>query len=127
MRKRIIILSLLAAISGQLLAEEYGYMVFTLNDGSTQSIAAKELSMSFTGGNLTAKSGTSTLTIPLTDLKSMIFSNDEASGIGQVDSKTTDNVTGIYNLQGHKVTKEHLRKGVYMVKTQNGTHKMTIK
>ena len=101
MRKRIIILSLLAAISGQLLAEEYGYMVFTLNDGSTQSIAAKELSMSFTGGNLTAKSGTSTLTIPLTDLKSMVFSNDEASGIGQVDSKTTDNVTGIYNLQGH--------------------------
>ena len=127
MRKRIIILSLLAAISGQILAEEYGFMVFTLNDGSTQSIPAKELSMSFTGGNLTAKSGTSTLTIPLTDLKSMVFSNDEASGIGQVDSKTTDNVTGIYNLQGHKVSKELLRKGVYMVKTQNGTHKMTIK
>ena len=127
MRKRIIILSLLAAISGQILAEEYGFMVFTLNDGSTQSIPAKELSMSFTGGNLTAKSGTSTLTIPLTDLKSMVFSNDEASGIGQVDSKTTDTVTGIYNLQGHKVSKELLRKGVYMVKTQNGTHKMTIK
>ncbi len=127
MRKRIIILSVLAAISSQLLDEEFGYMVFTLNDGSVQSIAANGLNMSFTGGNLTAKNGTSTLTIPLTDLKSMVFSNDEVSGIGQMDSKTTDNTTEVYDLQGHKVSKEHLRKGIYLVKTKNGTHKMTIK
>ena len=125
MKKRLLTTSVLAALSLHLTADDYGHMVFTLTDGTTQSITASGLSLSFAGGNLTAKNGTETLSIPLSSLKTMAFSKD---GLAGIEAATTDEGTEeIYDLQGHRVTRAQMRKGVYIIKTKNRTYKVNIR
>ena len=125
MKKRLLSMSVLAALSVHLMADEYGYMVFTLNDGTTQSIAANGLSLSFAGGNMTAKNGTEALTISLNSLNAMEFSKNGVTGIN--DAMTVDNSEEIYDLQGHRVTRAEMRKGVYIIKTKNRTYKVNVR
>ena len=125
MKKRLLTMTMLAALSGQLMADEYGYMVFTLTDGTTQSITASGLSLSFADGSLTAQNGSKTLTIPLGNLKTMAFSKDGQSGVDAVT--TDDGDEEIYDLQGHRVTRAQMRKGVYIIKTKNRTYKVNIR
>lgn len=129
MKKKILMLSLWAAMSGTVAADEYGYMVFTLNDGTTQSISTEGLSLNFGNGKLTATSGTSTLTIQLEDLKKMAFSSENVTGIETIGNTqaTIDSQADIYNLRGQKVTKDQLEKGVYIVKTKDKTYKVIVK
>jgi len=118
-------MTMLAALGGTLMADEYGYMVFTLNDGTAQRITANGLSLSFAGGSLTAKNGAETLTIPLSSLKTMAFSKD---GLAGIEAATTDDGTEeIYDLQGHRVTRAQMRKGVYIIKTKNRTYKVNVR
>ena len=125
MKKRLLTTSVLAALSLHLMADDYGHMVFTLTDGTTQSITASGLSLSFNDGNLKAVSGTNTLSIPLSNLKAMAFSQD---GITGIDATMTDDGTEeIYDMQGHRVTRAQMRKGVYIIKTKNKTYKMNVR
>lgn len=118
-------MTMLAALGGTLMADEYGYMVFTLNDGTAQRITVNGLSLSFAGGSLTAKNGAETLTIPLSSLKTMAFSKD---GLAGIEAATTDDGTEeIYDLQGHRVTRAQMRKGVYIIKTKNRTYKVNVR
>jgi hypothetical protein len=38
-----------------------------------------------------------------------------------------DNSAEFYDLQGHKVTKAQMKKGVYIVKTNSKTYKIVVK
>lgn len=125
MKKRLLTMSVLAALSGHLMADEFGYMVFTLNDGTMKSITANGLTLSFTDGNLSAKSGNNELTIPLNSLKVMAFSKNGVTAIG--DTMADDDSEEIYDLQGHRVTRAEMRKGVYIIKTKNKTYKVNIR
>ena len=125
MKKRLLTMSVLAALSGHLMADEFGYMVFTLNDGTMKSITASGLTLSFTDGNLSAKSGNNELTIPLNSLKVMAFSKNGVTAIG--DTMADDDSEEIYDLQGHRVTRAEMRKGVYIIKTKNKTYKVNIR
>ena len=125
MKKRLLTMSVLAALSGHLMADEFGYMVFTLNDGTMKSITASGLTLSFTDGNLSAKSGNNELTIPLNSLKVMAFSKNCVTAIG--DTMAYDDSEEIYDLQGHRVTRAEMRKGVYIIKTKNRTYKVNIR
>ncbi len=125
MKKRLLTMSVLAALSGHLMADEFGYMVFTLNDGTMKSITASGLTLSFTDGNLSAKSGNNELTIPLNSLKVMAFSKNGVTAIG--DTMADDDSEEIYDLQGHRVTRAEMRKGVYIIKTKNRTYKVNIR
>ncbi len=125
MKKRLLTMSVLAALSGHLMADEFGYMVFTLNDGTMKSITANGLTLSFTDGNLSAKSGNNELTIPLNSLKVMAFSKNGVTAIG--DTMADDDSEEIYDLQGHRVTRAEMRKGVYIIKTKNRTYKVNIR
>ena len=118
-------MSVLAALSGHLMADEFGYMVFTLNDGTMKSITANGLTLSFTDGNLSAKSGNNELTIPLNSLKVMAFSKNGVTAIG--DTMANDDSEEIYDLQGNRVTRAEMRKGVYIIKTKNRTYKVNIR
>ena len=118
-------MSVLAALSGHLMADEFGYMVFTLNDGTMKSITASGLTLSFTDGNLSAKSGNNELTIPLNSLKVMAFSKNGVTAIG--DTMADDDSEEIYDLQGHRVTRAEMRKGVYIIKRKNRTYKVNIR
>lgn len=118
-------MSVLAALSGQLMADDYGYMVFTLTDGTTKVIASNGLNMSLADGSLTAKSGGDELTIPLNSLKAMAFSKGATTVIDA--SVTDDGTEEIYDLQGHRVTRAQMRKGVYIIKTKNRTYKVNVR
>ena len=125
MKKRLLTMSVLAALSGHMMADEFGYMVFTLNDGTMKSITANGLTLSFTDGNLSAKSGNNELTIPLNSLKVMAFSKNGVTAIG--DTMADDDSEEIYDLQGNRVTRAEMRKGVYIIKTKNRTYKVNIR
>jgi hypothetical protein len=59
----------------------------------------------------------------------MYFStaDETTTGIEEVTAATLDEATDIYDLQGHKISKEQMRKGVYIVKTKNRTYKMVVR
>ena len=124
------ILMLLTMLVGMLTAqaEDYTYLTFETTDGAKASVSVEGLTLSISGTTLTVGSQSFTLT----NLSKMYFSNtDETSttGIETIDNGqlTIDNSTEIYDLQGHKVSKDQMRRGVYIVKTNSRTYKMVVK
>ena len=116
---------LLAFVSVQnIQAEEYSFLTFETTDGAKASISVKSLSLNISGTTLTAGQQSFTLS----NLSKMYFSStDETTGIEEITSATLDEATDIYDLQGHKMTKAQMKKGIYIVKTKQGVHKILVK
>lgn len=106
-------------------ADGYTYLTFETTDGTKASVAIESLTLSINGTTLTA--GTQSFT--LTNLAKMYFSTTDESttGIESISIESLDEATDIYDLQGHKVTKEQMRRGVYIVKTKSKTYKIVKK
>ena len=107
-------------------AADYEFLTFELKDGTKTSVQASGLSITFSGSMLTA--GNETFSIE--NLNKMYFSSaDETTDVSEeLRVKSEDFATAIFDLQGHQVTKEQMRSGqVYIVKTNQGTHKLTVK
>ena len=107
-------------------AADYQYLTFEMTDGTKASVEAANLSLTFDGTTL--KVGTETFV--LTNLAKMYFStNNQTTGISQIENGELkiDNFTEIFDLKGNKVSKDQMRKGIYIVKTKNGTAKLTVK
>jgi hypothetical protein len=106
-------------------ADGYTYLTFETTDGTKASVAIESLTLSINGTTLTA--GTQQFT--LSNLSKMYFSTTDESttGIESISIESLDEATDIYDLQGHKVTKEQMQKGVYIVKTKDRTHKIVVK
>ena len=123
--KRIVLL--LMAVVGVLTihAADYTFLTFETTDGAKASVAVENLTITVSGTTLTA--GTQTFT--LSNLAKMYFSTSDESttGIEEITSATLDEATDIYDLQGHKVSKAQMCKGVYIVKTKSKTFKMVVK
>ena len=118
----ILFMVLVGALTMQ--AEDYAYLTFETTDGMKASVPVESLTLTISGTTLTA--GTQSFTI--SNLSKMYFSTaDETSGIEEITNATLDEATDIYDLQGHKVMKEQMKKGVYIVKTNNRTYKMIVK
>ena len=126
MKKIILFLTMLVgAMAAQ--AGEYAYLTFETTDGSKVSVSvASDVTLTISGTTLTA--GTQSFT--LANLSKMYFTtSDETSttGISKVMKTDLDEATEIYDLQGHKVTKDQMRRGVYVIKTKQGTFKLNVK
>ena len=118
----LIMMALVGALTVQ--AEEYAYLTFETTDGEKASVAVSSLTLTINGNTLTAGSQTFTLS----NLSKMYFSNtNETTAIEEITTATLDEATDIYDLQGHKVTKEQMKRGVYIVKTKSRTYKMIVK
>jgi ethanolamine utilization protein EutA (predicted chaperonin) len=105
-------------------ASDYTYLTFETTDGAKVSVSVSNLTLSISGTTLTA--GTQSFT--LSNLSKMYFSNtDETTGISEVMKANLDEATEIYNLQGHKVSKDQMRRGVYVIKTKQGTFKLNVR
>lgn len=105
-------------------AGNYPYLTFELTDGSKCSVAAESLSLTISGSTLTA----GTQTFVLTNLSKMYFSaTNETTGIKTLTLSDLNEATDIYNLKGEKVSRTQMQRGVYVVKTQNGTFKVVVK
>ena len=107
-------------------AAEYPYLTFELSDGSKASVSVtSDMALTFSGSTLTI--GTKSFT--LTNLSKMYFSaqDETVTGISALESADSDDVIAIYDLQGHQVRKDQMRRGVYLIKTNKGTSKVCIK
>ena len=108
-------------------ADNYTYLTFETTDGTKASVSvASDITLSFNGALLTVGSQTFTLT----NLSKAYFStSDETSttGISTIMKADLDEATEIYDLQGHKVSKDQMRRGVYVIKTKQGTFKLKVK
>ena len=124
MKKIVLFLTMLVGtLTAQ--ADSYTYLTFETTDGAKGSVSVEELTLTISGTTLTA--GTQSFTI--SNLSKMYFSNTDetTTGIEVITSATLDEATDIYDLQGHKVTKAQMRKGVYIVKTNSRTYKMVVR
>lgn len=109
------------------MADDFHYLTFETTDGAKASVEINSLSMTINGATLVAGNQT----FPLSNLSKMYFSvSDEtssATGIRQLDNLNSQEILAVYDLQGHKIAKEQMKKGVYIVKTQAGTYKIASK
>lgn len=136
MKKSCFFLLTLAAVATAQ-ADDYPYLTFQTADGQTQSVATTELVITFADGNLVATDNNgATTTFPLSSLQKMYFASEasESTGIDLLSTAADEPVevftlTGISqgryeNLQQAQST---LAKGIYVVKGENRTFKISVK
>ena len=105
-------------------AEDYTYLTFETTDGAKVSVSVASLTITISGTTLTAGGHSFTLS----NLSKMYFSySNESTGIESLTIVDGDDITEIYDLKGSKVSKDQMHKGVYVVKSKNGTHKITVR
>ena len=128
--KKLLMTTMLAALTTGLQAADYQYLVFTTSDGQ-QAVAATDLTLTVSGTNLVASSGTTTLaTIPLSILTQMEFSNSETTGISTLTTNTLniDEATEVYDLNGRRMPLgTQLPTGVYIMKINGRNVKVGVK
>ena len=106
--------------------DNYTYLTFETTDGAKVSVSVSSLPVTINLDNSTLAIGNETFA--LADLSKMYFSTQsETTGIQEINSATTDEAADIYDLQGHKVTKAQMRHGIYVIKTKQGTRKVSVK
>ena len=107
-------------------AADYSYLTFELTDGTKASVSvSSDVAMTFSGSTLTIGSETFTLT----NLSKMYFSTSDetTTGISALETADSNEIEAIYNLQGHKVSRDQMQRGVYIVKTKKGTSKINVR
>ena len=122
--KKLIVLLLMMIGTLTAHAADYAYLTFETTDGAKISVEASSLSITISGTTLTAGSQQFTLS----NLSKMYFStSNETTGIKAISAQELSDTTEIYDLNGRKVQKDQLRKGVYVIKTKSGTQKIAVK
>ena len=123
--KRIVLLLMVVVGVLTMQAADYTFLTFETTDGAKASVAVENLTITVSGTTLMAGSQT----FNLSNLAKMYFSasDESTTGIEEITSATLDEATDIYDLQGHKVSKAQMCKGVYIVKTKSKTFKMVVK
>ena len=121
----------MAVPTAALADDGYDYLVFSLQDGTSQSVTAVGTSITFSGTNAVVSNGSTKFTLSLADLASMFFSSDaSATGISTIeaDGTSADNceATEIYTLNGVRVD-DMSKRGVYIVKKNGKTFKQVVK
>lgn len=122
LRKSLVMLAF-ALVSISAMAEQFCYLTFETKDGAKVSVAIESLTMTISGTTLVAGNQT----FVLDNLSKMYFSvSDETTttGIRQLENMDAKEILAIYDLQGHLVSENQLKKGVYIVKTKGGTFKI---
>ncbi len=124
-----IVLLLMTLVGGGLAVQaedSYTYLTFETTDGAKVSVSVSSLPVTINLDNSTLAIGNETFA--LADLSKMYFSTQsETTGIQEISSATIDEDAVIYDLHGRRVTKAQMRHGIYVIKTKQGTRKVSIK
>ncbi len=111
-------------------AEDYAYLTIVGADGGKTSLTAVGLTLSFSDDNLVARNAYTdeSLTLPLSSLASMNFSNDdETTDITSVHAVTSGD-DAVYTIQGLRLpVGTPLKKGIYIVRKGSTTQKVQVK
>ena len=124
-----IVLLLMTLVGGGLAVQaedSYTYLTFETTDGAKVSVSVSSLPVTINLDNSTLIIGNQSFV--LADLSKMYFSTQsETTGIEGISSATIDDDAVIYDLHGRRVTKAQMRHGIYVIKTKQGTRKVSIK
>lgn len=105
-------------------AADYTYLTFETTDGAKISVEVSSLTIAISGTTLTAGGQSFTLT----NLHKMYFStSDETSDIKAISTEELNEASEVYDLNGRKVSKDQMTKGVYVIKSKSGTSKIIVK
>lgn len=125
MKKLMMLLTFMVGTIG-MKAADYPYLTFELTDGTKASVSvSSDVALAFSGTTLTIGSESFTLT----NLNKMYFSSSDetTTGISALETTDSNEIEAIYDLQGYKVTRDQMRRGVYIIKTKKGTSKIAVK
>jgi len=127
MKKAALFIMLLAGTLS-LKADGYAYLTFETADGKKVSVALTSLTLSLSASELTA----GTQVFALSDLTKMYFSvsDETATGIASLPAEVageSDESAQYYDLRGQRVSREQMRSGIYIVKSNNKTAKIFVK
>ena len=135
MKKRFPFL-IFACLSGVMAhADTYPYLSFQKADGTVVSMDAESLTMTFSDGKLVVSNGSDAQTFTVAELSAMYFSAADATAIKDVSITASDGAVEAFDLQGVSLgkysdirsLKEKVKAGVYVVKANGKTRKITIK
>ena len=113
-----------ATSTGSAHAEDYAYLTFEMTDGAKVSVSVSSMTITISGTTL--KTGNQSFT--LSNLNKMYFTtSDETSGIKTISTEELNEVSEVYDLNGRKVSKDQMKKGVYVIKSKRGTYKIAVK
>ena len=128
----VLFMTLTAALMVQ--AEDYPYLTFEMEDGTKTSVIATPNSQGENSATLTitiqdGKLMAGSQEFTLVNLSKMYFSTSDetTSGIEEISITSLEEAISIYDLQGRKVSKDQMRRGIYVIKTKSGTRKVNVK
>ena len=112
-------------------AYDFPYLVFQQADGTATSVAIDDLTIAVSGTQLVVTSSSGTQTFALSDLSKMYFS--QTAGIADIAADKAQTLE-VYNLSGQKLgtfeslghARQQLEKGIYLVKANGKTSKISI-
>lgn len=115
-------------------AQDFAYMGFAKADGSELTVSAENLTMTFVDGALCVEATDNSLTIPVSELNKMFFTNNAVAGIREIGS-AINGKKYVYSLSGAFLgtfeNMENVRqsygKGVYLVKENGKTSKLAVR
>lgn len=124
-----IILFLLGIALPFIVSAEYKSMMFRSKDGNQHYINVQGLVISFDTENLLASISDNTLSIPLAELISMSFSEEDSAGLESILSDKSQESVSVYFTTGVKTGTftsvseaiEKLPAGVYIIQYADGT------
>lgn len=123
--KKLAVLFTTLSVALMVQADNYPYLTFETADGTKTSVSSATLTITIQDGKLVAGSQEFTLA----DLSKMYFSTSDetTSGIEEISITSLEEAISIYDLQGRKVSKDQMRRGIYVIKTKSGTRKVNVK
>ncbi len=105
-------------------ASDYPYLTFEMTDGTKVSVQTSSISINISSTTLTVGDQTFTLT----NLSKMYFSpTNLTTNITPITVSEWNAVTEIYDINGRKVRKEQLQKGIYVIRNKKGNYKIAAK
>lgn len=118
-------------------ADDYAYLAFQRADSTCTSLNVESLEMTFDAqGNLIATNGQGTCQMTVADLARMYFTNTPTTtAISAATQTATGNTVEVYTLAGTRLgtfateadVKRCAPKGIYLVKANGQTLKMTVR
>ena len=120
----LLFLTMVGTLTAQ--ADGYNYLTFETTDGTKTSVDVSTLPVTINVDRSTLTVGNQTFA--LADLGKLYFSTQNVTtGIEEISSDGIDDDAVIYDLQGRRVTKTQMRRGIYVMKTKQGTRKVSVR
>ena len=133
--KRLSILTVALMFALTASSDNYPYLSFQTSSGSVVSLPSEGLNLSFSDKALVAQSGDNTTEFALADLTRMFFSQSATTAISDLTADRTTSSLAVYTVSGvyvgtfdsERSLRRNVDSGIYIVKTNGKTLKMTVR